>query len=107
MRNAFGEKPASPSRESRRRTEEKSKEMPIDGEMINLGYHEASRAVLALSIPTPRQPQLERETTADAGNTHLKRAESRRSEEQVETLDANLVWSSLVYAPRQAVRQKR
>ena len=67
---------------------------------------EASRAVLALSIPTPRQPQLEGETTADDGNTHLKQAERRRSGKQVETLDANPVWSSLVYAPRQAVRQK-
>jgi hypothetical protein len=40
---------------------------------------EAPRAVLVLSIPTPRQPPLERETTADDGNMHLKQAESRRS----------------------------
>jgi hypothetical protein len=68
---------------------------------------EASRAVLVLSIPTPRQPQVERETTADDGNTYLKQVESRRNGERVETLDAKLVWRGLVYAPRQAVRQKR
>jgi hypothetical protein len=67
----------------------KSKEMPIDGRRSTWGITrhqngrarlgEASRAVLVLSIPTPRQPQVERETTADDGNTHLKQAESRRS----------------------------
>ena len=40
---------------------------------------EASRAMLVLSIPTPREPTLERETTADDGNTHLKQAASQRS----------------------------
>ena len=67
---------------------------------------EASRAVLVLSIPTPRQPQVERETTADDG-IRLKQVESWRNGERVETLDAKLVWRGLVYAPRQAVRQKR
>ena len=67
---------------------------------------EASRAVLVLSIPTPRQPQLERETTADDENTYLKQSREPEERERVETLDANLVWSSLVYAPRQAVSTK-
>ena len=68
---------------------------------------EASRAVLVLSIPTPRQPQVERETTADDGNTHLKQSRKPEEWERVETLDAKLVWRGLVYAPRQEVRQKR
>jgi hypothetical protein len=119
MRDAFREACFSEWRESIARTKEKSKEMPMDGRgggrsspgitkhqsgRARLG--EGSRAVLVLSIPTRRQPALERQTTADDGNTHLKPATSRRSRRGSKHERQNGSGAVRGYAPRQAGRLK-
>jgi hypothetical protein len=97
----------------------KRKEMPMDGggkrstqgimrhQYGRARLGEAPRAVLVLSIPTPREPALERETTADDGNTHLKQATSRRSRSGSKHEGQEGPGAVCVYAPRQVGRAKR